>query len=68
MYFWRNQFNIQINVSMIKQRILDVYHQRWCSSLNNSPRLETYCLFKHECKLESYLDFIQEAKFRISLT
>jgi hypothetical protein len=50
---------------MIKQRIYDVYYQRWCSSINNSPRPETYCLFKHECKLESYLDFLD---FRISLT
>ena len=43
---WKNQFNMFINYTSIKQRILDVFQQSWYSSINNSTRLDTYCLFK----------------------
>ena len=44
---WENQLNITIDYHKIKQRILDIYHQTWYSSINNSPRLRFYILFKH---------------------
>jgi len=47
-YLWINQFNIRIHFNTIQSRILDVFKQSWYSNINNSNRLETYCLFKHE--------------------
>ena len=47
-YLWINQFNIRIHFNTIKSRILDIFKQSWYSNINNSNRLETYCLFKHE--------------------
>ena len=37
-------------------------------SINNSRRLETYCLFKHTFGFKKYLDFEKDAKFRIALS
>ena len=65
---WENQLNITIDYNRIKQRILDIYQQTWYSSINNSPRLRFYSLFKHSFNFESYLDIIKDKKFRTSLT
>lgn len=47
-----------------------MYQQTWYAAINNLPRLETYCLFKHYFTFNSYLDSIQDKKiqniFRIS--
>jgi len=67
-FIWQNQFNNEVNFNIIKQRILDIYCQQWYSEINNSRRLEAYCLFKQSFKFESYLDFITEPKYRIALT
>ena len=67
-FIWQTQFTMQINFNIIKQRILDIYSQQWYSEINNSRRLETYCLFKHSLNFEEYLDFITEPKYRIALT
>jgi hypothetical protein len=67
-YTWHNQFNMLIDYNSIKQRIIDIYCQTWYTSINNSARLDTYCIFKHEFAYESYLDFIKEHKFRTALT
>lgn len=68
LYIWQNQYNMLINYNMIKQRLLDMYLQKWYSDVNNSSRLETYSLFKHSHCFEEYLDYVKEPKFRISLT
>ena len=57
-FIWQNQFNNEVNFNIIKQRILDIYCQQWYSEINNSRRLESYCLFKQSFKFENYLDFI----------
>ena len=67
-YLWINPFNIRIHFNTIKSRILDIFKQSWYSNINNSNRLETYCLFKHEFIFESYLDQIRDSIFRICLT
>ena len=67
-YMWQNQFNMLINYNIIKQRIIDIYHQSWYAAINYSPRLKTYCLFKHSFVFEPYLDKIQDKKYRIALT
>ena len=64
----KNEFNMSINYTSIKQRILDVFKKSWYSSINNSTRLDTYCLFKNSFNLEKYLDVINVSKFRIALT
>ena len=64
---WLNQDVTSVLFPVIKQRILDVYHQSWYADINNSPRLSTYCRFKHTFVLEKYLDFILEEKYRIAL-
>ena len=50
MNIWHNQFNMTIRLNTIKQRIFYMYYQQWYSSINNSPRLETYSLCKHSFK------------------
>ena len=54
---WNNQSVIDINYASIKQRILDihVYKQSWYANINNSGRLSSYCLFKHDFTAEKYL-------------
>lgn len=63
---WHNQAFIAINYLTIKQRILDIYKQSWYAKINNSGRLSSYCLFKHEFESEKYLSCISENKYRIA--
>ena len=66
---WINQDNIlTIRLNTIKQRLLDHYYQSWYSNINNSRRLNTYCIFKHTFNLEPYLDIITNKRFRIALS
>ena len=44
-----------------------MYHQKWYSDINNSNRLQSYCLFKHDFKLEDYLTDITDNKYKIAL-
>jgi len=54
---WINQDNIlTIILNTIKQKLLDHYYQSWYSNINNSRRLNTYCILKHTFNLEPYLD------------
>ena len=66
-YVWNDQLNSEIPFTAIRQRIFDMYHQKWYSDINNSNRLQSYCLFKHDFKLESYLTDITENKYKIAL-
>ena len=66
---WLNQTCINNHYYMlIKQRILDTYSQSWYGSINNSDRLQTYSIFKHDFKLEKHLEKITDHKFRTALT
>jgi len=47
---------------------LDNYYQSWYANINNSSKLETYCLLKDTFGFEEYLDFIKDTTIRISLT
>ena len=40
-YLWYNQNTESVPFSLIKQRILDNYHQTWYADINNSHRLST---------------------------
>ena len=57
-----------INFETIKSRMLDIYQQSWYSAINNSSRLETYSLLKHDFIFEPYLDCIKDKRFRIAMT
>ena len=66
---WIYQNNIlTIRLNTIKQRLLDHYYQTWYSNINNSRRLNTYCIFKHTFNLEPYLDNNTNKRFRIALS
>lgn len=65
LYVWNDQFEIDIPFSLIKQRIIDNFLQKWYSDINNSNRLQSYCVFKFEFELEEYLKVITDKKYRI---
>jgi len=65
---WMNQTGSNMTFTNIKLRIIEIYKQTWHSNINNSPRLQTYSLFKHTFALETYIDFIKEKRYRIALT
>ena len=45
-----------------------MYSQKWYADINNSSRLQSYCIYKHDFKQEKYLDDILETKYRIALS
>ena len=67
-YIWNQQFEHEIPFYTIKQRIIDMYCQKWYTEINNSSRLKSYCIFKHDFKQEKYLDVISENKFKVALS
>lgn len=67
-YVWRQQSEIEIPYHSIRQRIIDTYQQSWYSEINNSSRLHSYCIFKHNFELEKYLTLNLDQKYKIALT
>jgi len=65
---WLLQQTSPYIVNLKKTRILDNYYQSLYANINNTSKLETYCLLKHTFGFEVYLDFIKIKKLRISLT
>lgn len=65
---WINETIDNYTVEVIKKRIIDTYCQSWYSDINNSPRLRSYAIFKHNFIREKYLDVIHEYKFRHALS
>ena len=63
-----NQLEMDIHFSLIKQRIMDMHYKSWYSDINNSNRLITYCIYKHDFAFENYLDVLKENKCRVVLT
>ena len=61
-YIWNQQSKMEIPLNTIRQRIIDMYCQKWYSNINNSSRLKTYCKYKHNFKpeAEKYLNVITE--------
>ena len=66
-YVWHSQNLETVPFVFIKQRIIDNYYQRCYSEINNSPRLSSFCRFKHNFNQEQYLDVLPEKKYRIAL-
>ena len=67
-FIWNQQFEIEIPFNIIKQRIFDIYYQRWYSEINNSNRLMSYSIFKHDFVLEKYLNLTIENKYKVALS
>lgn len=67
-YVWNNQFDIEIPYQLIKQRVFDNYFQKWYCNINNSSRLQSYCIFKHNFESEKYLTVLSENKYRVALS
>ena len=66
---WNNQYNLNtINLSAIKQRIIDIYQQTWHNSINQSQRLDSYKQYKNIIFMENYLHHLAINNFRIYLT
>ena len=65
---WIDQNPQTIDFRTIKQRIIDIYKQNWYANINNSSKLASYCMFKHDFNIELYLSCINVNKYRISLT
>lgn len=57
-----------IPIETIKQRIIDNYLQKWYSEINNSTRLQHYCIFKHDFNLEKYLEIHLDRKYVTTLS
>jgi len=55
---WINQEIWSIKLGEIKTRITYIYKQNWYACINNTRRLETYSLYKHEFKLEIRNSFV----------
>lgn len=66
-YVWVQQSEIDIPYKTIKQRIFDMYFQKWYSDINNSSRLVSYCIYKHNFNFEKYLESITENKYKVAL-
>ena len=57
-YIWNQQHINEIPFEFIKQRILDMYNQKWYSDINNSSRLQSYSIFKHNFYAREILENI----------
>ena len=67
-YVWHLQAEIKIPFDSIKLRILDNYKQSWYANINNSTRLQSYTVFKHNFEIEKYLNALSDKKYKIALT
>ena len=65
-FIWNQQTEIEISFTIIKQRILDMYYQKWYAEINNSNRLMSDRIFKHKFVLEKYLDMPIENKYKVA--
>ena len=67
-YVWENQALDNLTLNEIKQRLFDQANQDLMMSINTSTRLDSYCIFKEDTKLEPYIDIIKSKKFRFALS
>ena len=67
-YVWRQQSELVIPFHSIRQRIIDIYQQSWYSKINNSSRLCSYSIFKHNFELEKYRTLNLDTKYNTALS
>ena len=67
-HIWNNQAIDNITFQEIKQRLFDHANQDLMMSINTSPKLQSYCIFKENSQLEPYIDAIKQTKYRFALS
>ena len=69
-HVWLNEGVASVNsfTKAFKQRLIDGYRQNWHAKLTDSDRFDVYRQFKETHQKEEYLDHINIAKFRKTLT
>lgn len=66
-HVWLNQDSEVPCYELIRNRIRDQFKQSWYASISNSSKLEYYCQFKTEFKLEKYIECIASDALRSEL-
>ena len=64
---WHNQLIEIPCFEVIRNRIRDHFTQHWFANISNSSKLEYYCQFKTEFKMEKYVECISNDKLRSEL-
>ena len=64
---WHNQLIEIPCFEVIRNRIRDHFTQHWYANICNSSKLEYYCRFKTEFKMEKYVECISNDKLRSEL-
>ena len=64
---WHNQLIEIPCFEVIRNRIRDHFTQHWYANICNSSKLEYYCQFKTEFKMEKYVECISNDKLRSEL-
>ena len=67
-YTWNNQALDNLTFHEIKQRLFDQANQDLMRSINTSTKLQSYCIFKEDTHLESYIDTVKITKYRFALS
>ena len=67
-YLWNNEALTNIQIERAIERLHDKYYQNWNSTLNTSPKLETYNIIKTNYNVEKYIDCVTNMKHRLALT
>ena len=64
---WYSRNADSVPMSLIKQKVFNMFHQSWYTEINNSPRLSCYSRLKHSFIQEKHLSFISDKKYRMAL-
>ena len=64
---WHNQLIEILCFEVFRNRIRDHFTQHWYANICNSSKLEYYCQFKTEFKMEKYVECISNDKLRSEL-
>ena len=67
-YTWNNQALDNLTFHEIKQRLFDQANQDLMRSINTSTKLQSYCIFKEDTQLESYIDTVKVTKYGFALS
>ena len=67
-FLWNNDDVTNIQIERAIERLHDQYYQNWYSTLNTSPKLETYNIIKTNYNIEKYIDCVTNIKHRLALT
>ena len=66
---WVNQGvgNVNVFISLVKQRAFDMFVQNWNTDINNSTRARCYTLYA-DFRFQPYLNLINIENFRVALS